>query len=151
MKQMHNSKRSIAKKIFLENQVSEYREKLINATNIMTQNPTGLIIASLLTVKYGDTVYMLMDGYNPSQKKFNAKHLLVWKLIEKYAKEGYKKFNFGGLPNVLEDNQLKGLTQFKLNFGSYVNEYIGDLELITNNTLYFMYRNSKPLRSILKK
>ncbi len=68
-----------------------------------------------------------------------------------YAKEGYKKFNIGGLTNILLDNELKGLTQFKLNFGAYVNEYIGDLELITNNSLYFIYRNARPLSRILKR
>lgn len=151
MTKRHNSKRSIAKKIRLETEVSKYRADLIEATNIMSQNPTGIVVASILNIKYGDTVYMLMDGYNPNYKKFNSKHLLIWKLLEKYSKEGFKKFNIGGLPNILVDTNLKGLTQFKLNFGSYVNEYMGDLELITNNTLYFMYRNSKVIRDIIKK
>lgn len=151
MTKNYNSKRSIAKKISLENQASEYRTNLINATSIMSQNPTGVVVASILTIKYGDTVYMLMDGYDPRYKKFNSKHLLIWKLIEKYSKEGYKKFNIGGLPNILSENEFKGLTQFKLNFGSYVNEYIGDLELITNNSLYFMYRNARPFSRILKR
>lgn len=146
-----NSKRSIAKKISLENQVSEYRVNLINATNIMSHNPTGVVVASILTIKYADTIYMLMDGYDPNYKKFNSKHLLIWKLMEKYAKEGYKKFSIGGLTNILMDNEFKGLTQFKLNFGAYVNEYIGDLELITNNSLYFIYRNARPLNRILKR
>ena len=146
-----NTKKSIAKKISLENQVSEYRVNLINATNIMSQNPTGVVIASLLTIKYGDTIYMLMDGYDSKYKKFNAKHLLIWKLIEKYSKEGYKKFSIGGLANITKDTKYSGLTQFKLNFGANVYEYIGDLELITNGPLYFMYQNARPLAKILKK
>lgn len=151
MSKNYNSKRSIEKKISLENEVSEYRVNLINATSIMSQNPNGIVVASFLTVKYDDTVYMLMDGYDPKYKKFNSKHLLIWKLIEKYSKEGFKKFNIGGLTNINLEEDFKGLTQFKLNFGAYVNEYIGDLELITNNTLYFMYRNARPLSRILKR
>ena len=71
---------------------------------------------------------------------------------EKYSKEGYKKFNFGGISNPnLKDNQYKGLNDFKLNFGSKVYEFIGDFELIINNAKYFMYKNVFSLKSILKK
>jgi lipid II:glycine glycyltransferase (peptidoglycan interpeptide bridge formation enzyme) len=54
--------------------------------------------------------------------------------------------------NILDkENELQGLNYFKLNFGCKCYEYFGDFELVTNNALYFMYRNSMPLRSILKK
>lgn len=151
MSKNYNSKRNINKKILLESEANECRQKLINATNIMSNNPNGVIVSSMMTIKYGDTVYMLMDGYDQKYKSFNSKHLLIWKLIEKYTSEGYKKFNIGGLTNILSDTDLKGLTQFKLNFGAYVNEYMGDLELITNNAMYFIYRNARPIRFLFNK
>ena len=65
---------------------------------------------------------------------------------------GFKYFNLGGMTSILDENsKFKGLNQFKLNFGCKCYEYIGDFELVTNNALYFMYRNSAPIRSILKR
>ena len=93
-----------------------------------------------------------MDGFDPNYKHFNAKHLLLWKLIEKFSQEGFKRFNLGGVTNpLLEKNPYKGLNNFKKNFGADIYEYVGDLELITNKTLYFMYRNAAPIRNMLKR
>ena len=151
LKSKSNSSKLLAKKIFLENEVNIAHSNLVNATNIINLNPEGVVIATMITIKYGDTVYVLMDSYDERFKKYNAKHLLIWKLIEKYSKEGYKKFNLGGLPNINEKSVYDGLVQFKLNFGANTTEYAGDFELITNNSLYFLYRNASPLRKMLKK
>ena len=84
-----------------------------------------------------------MDGYDDNYKKFGAKQLLFWKLIGRYAKLGFKKLNLGGVSNINKpDNKYKGLNEFKMSFHSNIIEYIGDFELITNNPLYFMYKNS---------
>lgn len=142
----------IDQKIILDNKSNYYKNQLINATNLLRDYPTGAVMASALVVKDKDEVYLYMDGYDLSHKTFNAKHLMLWKIIEKYSKAGYKKFNLGGISNPnLENNKFKGLNEFKLNFGADTYEYIGDLELITNNALYFMYRNASPLRNMLKK
>ena len=93
-----------------------------------------------------------MDGYDPKYKSLNSKHLLIWKLIERYSKMGFKKFNLNGMTSLnVENNPYNGLNEFKLGFNAQSYEYIGDLELITNKALYFMYQNTAPLRNILKR
>ena len=93
-----------------------------------------------------------MDGYDNKYKYLNSKHLLIWKLIERYNLKGFKKFNLGGMTNPkIDNNTYKGLNDFKTGFDSKCIEYIGDLELITNNALYFMYKNSFEIKNILKK
>ena len=83
---------------------------------------------------------------------FNSKHLLLWKLIEYYSNLGIKKFHLGGVSNIhAENNPYFGLNKFKMSFHSMVYEYMGDLELITNSSLYFMYQNTIPLKNIMKK
>jgi len=147
-----NNDKLISNKINEENKLNELKNELIYATKLLKEEPDGIVIASMLITKYKDEVYLFMDGYNKDFKKINAKHLMIWKLIEKYTKEQYKKFNLGGMTNPHSHNEkYKGLNEFKLSFDSRCIEYIGDLELITNNTLYTLYRNSKPIRYMLNK
>lgn len=147
-----NNTKLISKKIELDKSLNNLKNELIYATNLNRTNPDGIVIASAFVIKNSDSATLLMDGYDPNYKKVNAKHLLIWKLIEKYAKEGLKQFNLGGINNPLApQSRYKGLNDFKLSFNSNSIEYIGDLELITNKALYFVYRNSSPIRKILKK
>lgn len=147
-----NNNKMINKKINSDSSLERYRKQLVSATNLLRDFPEGIVMASILIVKHQDIIYLLMDGYDQQYKNFNAKHLLLWKLIEKYSKAGYKKFNLGGISDIdMKDNKYQGLIDFKLNFGAKAYEYIGDLELVTNNALYFMYRNAAPIRNILKK
>lgn len=147
-----NNEKIVSLKIEADKLLDLYKKELIKATNYLRDYPDGIITSSALIVKNHDEVYMLMDGYDTKYKSFNSKHLLIWKLMERYSKLGFKKFNLGGMTNpTLENNPFKGLNEFKLGFGAKCVEYIGDLELVTNNALYFMYKNSFSIKNILKK
>lgn len=147
-----NNNKIINNKIYQENKLNELKKELIFATKLLKEEPNGIILATALITKYKGEVYLFMDGYNKDFKNINAKHLMMWKLIEKYSKEKYSRFNLGGMTNPnIKNDKYKGLNEYKLSFNARCIEYIGDLELITNNTLYNLYRNSKPIRYILKK
>lgn len=147
-----NNIKLINNKIYEENKLNELKNELVFATKLLKEEPKGILLATMLIAKYRDEVYIFMDGYNKDFKKLNAKHLMTWKLIEKYSNEKYKRFNLGGMTNpTINNEKYKGLNEFKLSFNARCVEYIGDLELITNNTLYSLYRNSKPIRYILKR
>lgn len=142
----------INRKISEDNKLAALKAQLVTATNLLNRYPNGIITACAILIKHQKEVYMLMDGYDPIYKKINAKHLLIWKLMEKYSNEGFETFNLGGISNPQEkDNKYKGLNDFKLGFGADAIEYIGDLELITNYPLYMMYRNTVPFRKNKKK
>lgn len=141
----------INKKLTSDALLNKHENKLITATSLLKSNPEGIVLASLLVIKYYGTVYMFMDGYDLNYRYLNAKHLLLWKVIEEYAKKGFKKFNLGGLSNITKEDKFKGLNDFRMNFGSCAIEYAGDFELVTNNTLYFMYKKATKLTNIIKK
>ena len=139
----------ITKKIQADKKFEAYKKQMVKATNLLRDYPDGVIIATALTIRYRDTVYLYTDSYDKNLKDFCGKHLLLWSLIQKYSKEGFHYFNLGGATNVtLKENVYKGLNDFKAGFGSTFYEYIGDFELITNQGLYFMYKNTAPIRNI---
>lgn len=134
------------KKMEADKSTNLYHERLVNAINLSANYPNGIILATVLVVKVKDMVTIVMDSYDKKYNSFNAKHLIIWKLIEKFAKEGYHYFNLGGITGKVDkNNKYYGLNTFKLGFGSYVYEYIGDYEFVTNKPLYIMYRNTAPL------
>lgn len=146
----NNNEKLINKKLVADNLLEKYRKQLITATDMLKNNPDGIITSSVLILTNKDTVYLYMDGYDKKYQFLNSKHLLLWKIIEKYSLQGYKKFNLGGVINIFSSNErYNGLNEFKLSFNPDIVEYIGDLELICNNTLYFMYKNN--LKNLLKK
>ncbi len=147
----HNLK-LISKKITADNLLNERKNKLKTATDLLRSHPDGIIVASIMIVTNGDNVTLFIDGYNKKYQQFNAKHLLLWKVIERYAKLGYKNFNLGGIVNIFDTNErYKGLNEFKLNFNPIISEYVGDLELVCNQAMYFMYRNSISFKKMIKK
>jgi len=146
-----NKTKLINKKLKTDSLLSKHENKLISATSMLKDNPNGIVLASIMIIKHFGTIYMFMDGYDKNFRYLNAKHLLLWKVIEEYSKKGFKKFNLGGISNINKDNKYNGLNEFRMNFGCCAMEYIGDFELITNNTLYFMYNKTKKIKNLINK
>ena len=143
-----NNNKAINKKLYEENILNTIKNELVYATNLLRDKPEGIVLASAIIIKHQKCAYLFMDGYNSDYKKFSAKHLLMWKLIEKYSLEKYRKFNLGGIANFSlkeKENPFKGLNEFRLSFGSTGYEYAGDFELKTNKFLYFLYQTLSPI------
>jgi lipid II:glycine glycyltransferase (peptidoglycan interpeptide bridge formation enzyme) len=152
MEDLHKDKtKLINKKLTSDSLLNKYENKLITATSLLQNNPNGIVLASTMVIKYYGTIYMFMDGYDQTYRYLNAKHLLLWKIIEEYSKKGFKKFNLGGISNINKEDKFKGLNEFRMNFGACAIEYAGDFELVTNNTLYFMYKKTEQITKIIKK
>lgn len=142
----------ISTKIKEDNKLAELKKQLVYATKLIRENPNGIIIACAMVIKYKNMVYLTLDGYDNEYKHLCAKHLLTWKLMEKYGLEGYKQLHLGGITNPHnEETNFRSLNEFKLAFNASSIEYSGDFELVTSLPLYTMYRNSAPIRKVLKK
>ena len=92
--------KNINKKMNIDLDIYKYNKQLVEATKLLKEYPNGLITSSVLVAKYKDEVTLLIDGHNKDYKNLNSKHLLIWELCKKYKKEGYKKFNLGGIASI---------------------------------------------------
>lgn len=140
------------KKMKLDVEFAKVKEELVLATSMIAKYPDGVITSSMLVSKHNDTVRIIIDGYDKRFKSFNSNHLIIWQLIQKYALEGYKKFDLGGVvsPNI-PSNEYTGLLTFKRGFNPVIYEYAGDFELITHQAFYFLYKSTTNIKSIIRK
>ena len=150
--QLNNaSQKLITKKINNDKLIELYKNQLIEATNLLRNNPEEVITSVCIVIKQGKEATILIDGYDKVYKRLNSKHLLIWQLIETYKSQGFERLNLGGMSNIIVDSKrYTGLNQFKLNFGCKMYEYAGDFELITNKINYSLYRNYIPIKNIIK-
>ena len=142
----------IDKKIFEENKLNDFKNELIYATELLKNRPNGVILATMLLGKFRNEVILLSNGINKEFSQFNPRYLMIWKFIEKYSNEKYNIFNLGGITNpVLRDERYFQDNEFKLSFNTKCIEYLGDLELVSSNALYTIYKNTKSIKNILRK
>ena len=147
-----NNNDIISRKIVEDNKLNALKNQLVYATNLLKNHPNGIIIASAMIIIHRNQVYLTLDGYDNEYKHLCPKHLLIWKIMERYGSEGYRELNLGGITNpTKDDSKYKGLNDFKLNFNASAIEYAGDFELVTSFPLYTLYRNGSPIRKIMKK
>ena len=143
----------IRRKITEDNKLAALKNQLVYATNLLRDHPDGIIIASAMIIKHLGQAYLTLDGFDPAYQHLCGRYLLVWKIMESLALEGFRELNLGGITNPTYDgeNKFKTVNDFKLSFNSHAIEYAGDFELITSYPLYTLYRNSSPLRHNTKK
>ena len=137
----NDSSKTLSMKLEADNLLASYKEQLLRATELLKIHPDGIITACALVIKNNDEAFLLIDSRDKDYSSFNSKHILLWKIMAKYASEGYKKFNLGGVSNIkLKPNKFKGLNDFKCNFNPKIYEYLGDFELVAIKSLYLVYK-----------
>ena len=147
-----SSDKLLSKKLVVDRKFDKYKKDLIRATRLLREHPEGIIASAVLMIKFKDEIYVIKDSLNKNIKDTNPKQLLIWKLLEKYSKLGFKKLNLGGMTELnFPNNKYEGLNKSKLSYNPSVYEYLGDLELVINQAKYFMYRQTNNLKDILKK
>lgn len=129
-----NSRNNILKrKEHSDKLLNNYQQNIIKATNLFKQYPQGKIIGGTAVIKYNNEIFFLIFGYDKEFKNYCSTHLMLYQIMEKYHQEGYNKFNLNGISGDFDhENDLTGLTKFKLGFNAHIEEYLGEFTLTIN-------------------
>jgi peptidoglycan pentaglycine glycine transferase (the second and third glycine) len=129
------------KKMESDKLITSYKNNLLASTDLLKNNPDGLVIAAAMVIKYDNAAYLFTEGIDDDYGYINANYLLKWQLITDYNNQGYKYLNLNAIVGEFENqNEYSGLNEAKLGFNTTVTEYIGEFDVILNNFSYNLYK-----------
>ena len=112
------------------------------ATQLLKDNPQGLLIGSSLSLRYDQAAFLIIEGFNSKFKALNPNYLMKWKMVTDYKNLNLKYFNLNAVSGDFEHiTKFTGLNEMKLGFNSVITEYIGEFDFIINPLPYNLYRN----------
>lgn len=130
----------INKKMESDKLISNYKNSMVLSTDLLKDNPEGIIIAAAMVLKYDNAAYIISEGIDERYDYINANYLIKWNIIDEYNKRGFKYVNLGGVVGEFEEeNEYSGLNEMKLGFNATVTEYIGEFDMIINNVAFNLY------------
>ncbi|MGT2910606.1 aminoacyltransferase [Streptococcus cameli] len=131
----------------LSQQKASVEKYITEFTGFVEKYDDELVIAGILSIKFGNSMEMLYAGMNDEFKKFYPQYSLYPKVFTDAYEDGIVWANMGGVEGSLED----GLTKFKANFAPAFEEYMGEFDIPANPILYrlsiFAYNLRKKLRN----
>jgi peptidoglycan pentaglycine glycine transferase (the second and third glycine) len=129
------------KKMESDKLITSYKNNLLTSTDLLKNNPDGLIIAAAMVIKYDNAAYLFTEGIDENYGYINANYLLKWQLISDYNNQGLKYLNLNAIVGEFEKpNEYSGLNEAKLGFNTTITEYIGEFDIILNNFSYNLYK-----------
>jgi peptidoglycan pentaglycine glycine transferase (the first glycine) len=120
--------------------ITSYKNSLLKSTDLLKQNPNGIIIGAAMIIKYDNAAYLISDGVDETYAYLNPNYLLKWQLISDFNELGYKYVNLNAVVGEFEKkNKYAGLNESKTGFSTTLTEYIGEFDIVLNSFSYNLY------------
>ena len=133
----------------LEKDIKIIERKIKEAKDIKDKTKSDIITlsGSMFMFIKPEIVYLSSGNYE-EYLKFNSQYLLQWEVIKYGLNHGYKKHNFYGIPeNINNHPDNYGIYEFKKGFNGYVEELIGEYELPITN-YYYLHKLFQKLKEV---
>ena len=75
-KNANTRKKLINEKIESDKLINTYKKNLVWATNLLKENPNGILIASSLVLRYDRSAFVIIEGLNSKFKSLNPSYLM---------------------------------------------------------------------------
>ena len=108
--------------------------------HLMTATYNGEIISTWILFAHDGFLYYPYGASTDKHKEVMANNLMMWEAIKFGKKLGCKTFDLWGR------EEGKGFTKFKEGYNPKVVEFIKSWDLITNKSLYYIYRIVEKIR-----
>ncbi len=125
----------------------------ISSINIKVQNEVYKeIIAGALIIKQNKVASLFISGFNKYYNRLQPNYYLHYMLLEEYKKQGYSFMDLNGITgDFTKNNPYNGLNEFKISWKPKIFEYIGEFDLIINQTKYSLLWSTKALHKEFEK
>ncbi len=141
------NKQLLKQKMESDKKISTLNQEITDINSYIQNGIYKQIIATALIIKYQNRINVVISGFDKNTRQ-NPNHLLYTKLIEYYKNQNYKYLDLNGITgDFTPNNPYKGLNEFKLNFNPNIYEYIGEFDIIINQTLYSLLWSTKILHN----
>jgi lipid II:glycine glycyltransferase (peptidoglycan interpeptide bridge formation enzyme) len=146
----NHSEKHINNKMNSDRKLLSYKNDVLEATRKVNES-SKIYIGGALVIKYKNRINFVISGFDTRYKRFNTNYLLHYKILDYYK----KYYDFADLNGMTGDfsksNPYAGLNKFKLGFKPKVYEFIGEYDLVINNTIYHSMLKSGKLAKIFNK
>ena len=128
------------KKMESDKLITSYKNSLLKSTDLLKENPNGIIIGAAMVIKYDNAAYLISDGVDETYAYLSPNYLLKWQLISDFNEMGYKYVNLNAVVGEFEKKtKYAGLNESKSGFSTTLTEYIGEFDIVLNSFSYNLY------------
>lgn len=145
-KNIYNEKMNSDKKLYeINKEISELNSKI--QSGIYKE-----IIAGAIIIKYNKIASIYISGFNKAYNRLQPNYYLHYMLLDNYKKENFNFLDLNGITgDFTKNNPYKGLNDFKMAWNPRVFEYIGEFDLLINQTKYSLLWSTKALHKEFEK
>jgi len=115
----------------------EYYQEILNLSfaKLRIARFEEKIIAGMIVIFFGDTVYYLYGGSSYAYRNLMAPYLLHWDTILMAKNNGFRQYDFWGI----DEKRWPGVTRFKKGFGGKIVLFPQAIDFIFNKCWYWLY------------
>ena len=144
------SNKNINKKMNSDKALLSYKNDIAIANKYILKNEKTYI-AGALVIKYGNTITILISGYDKKFKDYSPNYYLYYNILMNYKNE-YKYACLNGVSgDFSKENKYYGLNKFKMGFNPDIYEYIGEFDLVLNKINYYFLNKKNLINKEFKK
>ena len=137
----YNIPKVVNEKVKSDKMLHTYKKDIVTSTKLLKEFPDGIICGSALTIEESHGVNIVVNYTNKEHAKYYPDILLTYEIMKYFGKMNYKYINLGPITgNFDSGSKYYPMLENKLGFNSSILEYIGQFNIILNQTMYKIYK-----------